>query len=410
MDNNTQLRRLWDRIYYLVSGDKGDKILNILTGNKELALLMVEDAGNMLECFDENIKDDFDVVATAIGTSPSAINFATERLQHNATIIKIFLESCAKKEMAISNCTNIFNAEFDKLEVVNYFIQYDPLLLSDVSADLKRNYNVVYQAVAVNGLALQYADKELKGNYNVVYRAVTQNGLALEYASEELKRNYDVVYQAITENGLALEYVADELKRNYNIAHQAVVECDMALEYVADEFKNNPVIVMAALENSFSYPYRKGEAFLLAGPDIRNNPDITKKVLTHNGLMLEYVSLELKGDYNIVQTAVTQNGLALEFANAELQNDMKIAKIAVQNNGLALQYVSPELIKDPTVVTLAVENNGMALYYADEDLQDVPYIVKTAICQNPEAIRYASLRILADQSLLVGLATKYARK
>mmetsp|Transcript_17230 Transcript_17230/g.20292 ORF Transcript_17230/g.20292 Transcript_17230/m.20292 type:complete len:383 (-) Transcript_17230:222-1370(-) len=46
---------------------------------------------------------------------------------------------------------------------------------------------IIYEAVKLNGLALQHASNEWKSNYKIVLQAVKQNVVALQYASDELK-------------------------------------------------------------------------------------------------------------------------------------------------------------------------------------------------------------------------------
>ena len=63
------------------------------------------------------------------------------------------------------------------------------------SADenLKKDKEVVFAAVKLNGLALQYADESLKKDKEVILAAVKQNGLALQYADESLKKDKEVI-------------------------------------------------------------------------------------------------------------------------------------------------------------------------------------------------------------------------
>jgi hypothetical protein len=51
-----------------------------------------------------------------------------------------------------------------------------------------------------------------------------------------------------------------------------------------------------------------------------------------------------------------------------------------------------------------VTHNGLLLKYFNATLQDIDSVVRAAIASNPNAIKYASLRLLAD-STLVGAAS-----
>ena len=52
---------------------------------------------------------------------------------------------------------------------------------------------------------------ELKRDREVVIEAVTQHGRALRFASEELKGDREVVIEAVTQHGRALRFASDEL-------------------------------------------------------------------------------------------------------------------------------------------------------------------------------------------------------
>jgi len=54
---------------------------------------------------------------------------------------------------------------------------------------LKKDREVVFEAIKQNGYALKYADDSLKKDKEVVFEAVKQNGYALQYSDEQLKQD-----------------------------------------------------------------------------------------------------------------------------------------------------------------------------------------------------------------------------
>ncbi len=87
-------------------------------------------------------------------------------------------------------------------------------------------YEVVYEAVRVCGMNLEYVMKKLDIQKldvaNLVSLAVQQNGCALKYASEEYQRNRKYVMTAVRSNGRALEYVSSEFKSDVDVVWRAV--------------------------------------------------------------------------------------------------------------------------------------------------------------------------------------------
>ena len=63
---------------------------------------------------------------------------------------------------------------------------------SNTREKLKRDREVVLEAVKQDGYALRFASEELRGDRDVVMEAVKQNGDALQYASQELQRDTEV--------------------------------------------------------------------------------------------------------------------------------------------------------------------------------------------------------------------------
>ena len=67
-----------------------------------------------------------------------------------------------------------------------------------------------------NGDALWHASEELKRDREVVMEAVKQNGRALEDASKELKGDREVVMEAVKQGGhYALVWVSQELRQDH---------------------------------------------------------------------------------------------------------------------------------------------------------------------------------------------------
>mmetsp|Transcript_15006 Transcript_15006/g.35339 ORF Transcript_15006/g.35339 Transcript_15006/m.35339 type:complete len:154 (+) Transcript_15006:509-970(+) len=58
---------------------------------------------------------------------------------------------------------------------------------------------------------------KLKSEREIVHQAVAQNGMALQYAAEELKSDKDFFLQAVAEDGRAIRFAAEELQRDRQI-------------------------------------------------------------------------------------------------------------------------------------------------------------------------------------------------
>ena len=96
--------------------------------------------------------------------------------------------------------------------------------LQFASEELKANETIVLEAVKQNRWALGYASKELRANETIVMEAVKQYGSLLECASEKLRGNETFIAECLYElynlNKLQeikkfWEYVLEEIKEKY---------------------------------------------------------------------------------------------------------------------------------------------------------------------------------------------------
>ena len=96
--------------------------------------------------------------------------------------------------------------------------------LQHASETLRNDDKVVLAAVAQNGYALEYASETLRNDRNVVLAAVAQDGRALMHASETLRNDRKVVLTAVAQDGWALQYASNTLRKKHRIVTTAVNE------------------------------------------------------------------------------------------------------------------------------------------------------------------------------------------
>ncbi|NDE82232.1 MAG: DUF4116 domain-containing protein [Chlamydiia bacterium] len=126
----------------------------------------------------------------------------------------------------------------------------------------------VFEAVRVNGNALQYASCWLKWDRELVLTALRQNGNALQYASFWLRSDREVVFAAVHQNGNALQYA---------------------------------------------------DHYFCSG-----NRDVVFAAVLQNGNALRYANRRLRGDKECVLQAIGQTHEAFQYANTDLQRDLEV--------------------------------------------------------------------------------------
>eukprot|EP00759_Apiculatamorpha_spiralis_P029870 PhF_6_TR31821/c0_g1_i1/m.47017 len=302
------------------------------------------------------------------------------------------------------------------------------LSLQKLSQSIRADIEVVKLAVVNNPLALQYAHPNLlhsteildlvfrlpssRGRRDLFKVVLPVNGLILSYAVEELRKDKDIVKLAVQENGLALEYADVVLRQDADVVRAAVKQNCTALRFAENSiFRYEDIIRLAfrggggggASGKPFAMDMllRRGLLLQFMSEEIRNDPDCVLTAIVQNGFSWlfsgneEFFHSDLFADtcfqhaecgldFDFMFRIVQKNGLLLQFMRPEQTpgNKFSITQAAVKQNGLAIQYAPSELRVHPTIVKLAVERNGLALQFVDPPLRHDRGVTCLAIRQN----------------------------
>ena len=261
------------------------------------------------------------------------------------------------------------------------------------------NKSSVIETLKNDGMELKHVSDELKNDREVVLAAVKQNGMALEYASDELKKDKEIVKAAIIAyNFPEKESLKDEVKR-FRENHKSVIlgssyHSESVLEFVSDELKDDYEIAKCVAEND---PY----SFYFLGPEMRKNKELAWLAFENTDFSRDPCSClpsEVLDDEEFVLKAVEKEPFVFNEISSRLKGNKEIALTAIKN-GLSLKDVSDELKNDREVVLAAVRNYGDALKYASDELKNDLLVVLNAIhsaLYNPRHDRYGNPIIYAS--------------
>ena len=205
---------------------------------KKEALEYVKKQGYLLRYLSLELKDDYDVVLTALKENSFAIEHASERLKNN-------------KELAL-------------LAVKEYGYP-----LEHVSERLKNDKEVVLAAVKANGRALEYASNELKNDKDIIMTTINSGEYSFDDFSKKMKKDREVCLAAFTSksyfstpmynleckvdeeflcdamsiNGMKLDKVGPMWKKNKNVVKAAVKQNPEALQYANKRLREDPEMI-----------------------------------------------------------------------------------------------------------------------------------------------------------------------
>ena len=108
----------------------------------------------------------------------------------------------------------------------------------------------------------------------------------------------------------------------------------------------------------FNYKINK-----LRDSNIITDYNFALEVLSLNGDMYKYCSLELRDNEILSILAIKYNGYNIRYASDRIKNIDDIVYIALNNQGLALKYCLDKYKNDERAIELAINNNPLAIEY-----------------------------------------------
>ena len=227
------------------------------------------------------------------------------------------------------------------------------------------------------------------------------------------KYSYDNYYKLIT-------YVSDInnlyniiINKLYkNIVIDLMLKNSNLLQYVSIDMRNDYDVILAAVNS----PLTLDEIRYSENPSILHDNNISKNEynilltcinspLTSGGL--RYASYKLKNNKDIVFQAIYHRGLSLYYASNKLKNNKEVVLYAVKQNSSSLHFASDILKNDKDIVLLAVKQDGLTLHFASTRLKNDKDVVLIAVKQNSLALNFASTRLKNDKDIILITKTKY---
>jgi hypothetical protein len=240
----------------------------------------------------KKILQDKETIRKAVSISPNIIKFVSDNLKDDIDVVLSAINSESTYE--------------DGLLIPSGWV------LRYASNRLRDNKEVVIAAISIYPAALEYASDRLRDDKEVIFLAVSKftSADSLSFASERLKDESEIVLSAVRcidyvhhedyqERGKcewAINFASHRLKENKEFIVKVVTEVGDALEYISDELSDDNEVVLAAITND-------GSSLRYASDRLRNDKKIVLAAVSNDGYAIEYASENLKHDPIIFETA-----------------------------------------------------------------------------------------------------------
>ena len=219
----------------------------------------------VLQYAGEKVRDDYQVIVSALRINGNALQYASERLRSEVSVVLLALESC-------------------------------PEALQFASRDLLNSREFIKNKILDQGYGFLCCDSEFCTDRDLVIQSIINtSGRDFELLKSSLRFDLEVIIAAINCDDEQFKYVHE--------VHRCSVE---SIKHIVERCEN-PHSILSILWYS--------------GLEIRAHRDIVKESVRKNPFALMLVNEEFKNDIEIVRLAVEQVPLLIKYAGYRIKKD-----------------------------------------------------------------------------------------
>lgn len=278
-------------------------------------------------------------------------------------------------------------------------VSFDDVCLN--SDARKMDNNLTQEEIMKMGLGLSIRHIILPYQQHYNDRRIKINAFSFNYKysgnSDEKIDNLSVEYNLSDEKELHYEMGTKE-KYDYFTFYDSNHKADNDLSKLSKKMYLKDDFIVKQIKKNSSF-------FKDLDIKYRGERNIALEAVVIDGLLLEYISDDLKADIDVVMAALESNPMALEFADDNFKDDDDIVKNVISRCGKAIQFASQRIKKIKEFALLSVKNDGLALKYIPDFMTDKDAVLE-AIKQNGNAIKYADNSFYSDKEIMLIIANK----
>jgi hypothetical protein len=139
----------------------------------------------------------------------------------------------------------------DDIDVILTALKFDGNLLQMISEHLRGNKIIIKTAITNNAFSIQYAPDEMRNDKEIALIALKKSGHIFKFLSLELRDDKEIALIAVTKCPLSLIYASDRLKKDKDVVMTAINGNLNALEFASIEMFNNKEVMLFVLRYGF---------------------------------------------------------------------------------------------------------------------------------------------------------------
>ncbi|MCH9763187.1 MAG: DUF4116 domain-containing protein [Gammaproteobacteria bacterium] len=249
-------------------------------------------------------------------------------------------------------------------------------------------------------LSLEKLPAYIQDSRDAVLSAITSDGSQLRHASKRLQMSRLFLLEAVKVNPSVIVYITPAFHQAVDTRRfllSAVRRHSGVCQYLTAELREDFELMRAAVSSH-------GSALQFASDHLKNKKEIVLAAISSNVMALRVASSALNSDVKfLLDAAETNPKVVLCFSNdfkaREYNKAFKLALIARKVN--ALKYLETADKDCNDIVMASVKLYGPSLEHASKRLINNKKIVWAAVRDDSRALEFASMRLQCDRDLVL---------
>jgi len=363
-------------------------------GNKKKVMDTMDYNGWALQHASKMLKDDMDVVKTAIKNEPLAIQFASYRIRNNLEFMKdlILKDACTFEfaspklradikvfELTFEDNEEDFDDDYEGKYIFEYFNTKENKILKAFPQMIPKFVKLT-PFIVINWL----------NHREFAKRLVSLHGMVLRYLPC-YQNDKEFIELAITSWPKALKYASDEIHQDKDFVKSILKKEVCCFPYTGYNIRSDKEIVMEVLETGSMWNFLPAE--------LQQDIDVLIQIVTHWPSMAPRIMEETDSHFLshnfYLRVAEKQGRYSKEFP-LKIQGSKEIMLAAIENYSSAFLYCSDELTEDKEFVLLALDKNKEAIQYVSSELREDIDVVIAVVLQDASLFKFIPSSVKND--------------
>lgn len=296
-----------------------------------------------LECCSRKQKNDKDFVLGVVGQNGIALQHASRELRGNREVV---IASIKSDPMALAFASTELKNDLEIVtravttETDHYLDPRPRRSFRYIGNELRNNQKFAIWAVRYYGKWLKFLPR-FQNDRTIVRDACRNFGKALKYASNDIKHDKNFVLALLRKNGNCFPFTTDEFRDDREMLLPLIRERVYYYRYISDRLRRDREIIDIVLNKKVSYCFLPW--IYKDNPDLKTDIEFALFHAPHLGKNIEYLSAEMRDNYDVVLAAVKADPNSFKFASEGMRSNLEIViAAALQNENILYDVPSKE--------------------------------------------------------------------